>query len=334
MDIRDRASLRQAAAQRLSQAAYSPRKLVLLHTGVSLGVSFLLSLLSFLLSRQMEGVHGLAGMESQAMLETAQTVLQLISTVALPFWQMGILCAAIRLARGEEAVPATLLGGFYRIGPVLRLQLLRTLFIAGLSVASVYTCVFTYMMTPLADPLMEAMLPMMEQSSPLDMQLMPDEATMELIMSYMEPLTVVATVLALIASIPLLLCMRYSDYLVMDGEDRAMAAIKRSWKMTRGNLWPILKIDLSFWPFYSLMGLSLVLGYADLLLPLVGVELPLQAEVASFLFYLLYIVVQLALYWWMGARVQTTYALCYDALYRQTQPAPVPAAPDNRSWDH
>ena len=75
MDIRDLGALRQTAGERLSRASYDPRKLVLLHTAVSLGASFLLALLDLFLARQIDGTGGLAGIQTRTALETIRSAL-------------------------------------------------------------------------------------------------------------------------------------------------------------------------------------------------------------------------------------------------------------------
>ena len=50
MDIRNRRALKQASAQALQEAAYDPRKLVLIHTAITLGASLLVTVLHYILA--------------------------------------------------------------------------------------------------------------------------------------------------------------------------------------------------------------------------------------------------------------------------------------------
>ena len=87
--------------------------------------------------------------------------------------------------------------------------------------------------------------------------------------------------------------------------------------MTHGRRLDIFKLDLSFWWFYVLDGLTLALCYGDLILGLMGISLPISADVSYFLFYVLYLAAQLGLYVFARNRVECTYAAGYDALRRE-----------------
>ena len=78
----------------------------------------------------------------------------------------------------------------------------------------------------------------------------------------------------------------------------AFAALRKSRRLMRGNCISLLQLDLSFWWFYVLEVLLTVVCYADMLLPMVGIQLPFSSTVAFFLFYLLNLGGQVALYWW------------------------------------
>jgi hypothetical protein len=65
---------------------------------------------------------------------------------------------------------------------------------------------------------------------------------------------------------------------------------------------------------------SRIFGYLDILLPLCGISLPLDKDVAFFLFYGLHIVLQLILAYCFKSRVAVTYAAVYDALREPEAP--------------
>lgn len=333
MNIRDLGTLRQTVGERLGRASYDPRKLVLLHAAVSLGVTLLIALLDLFLSQQIDGTGGLAGMQTRTILETVRSALQFGGSIALPFWEVGIIYAAICLARGQEARPNELLSGFRRFGPVLRLLLVQGMLYFAVAMVCANISSFIFMLTPLAQPLVEAMTPMLEDASILNSQMVMDEATAEVIMANSGPLLAIFCLLFLVAVVPLMLRFRLSEYLIMDGDPGAMHAMLTSWKLTKGNVFALLKVDLSFWWFYVLQLLCGVVGYANLLLPAVGVDLPLSDEAAYVVFFLAQILLQLALYWWAGSRVYTTYALAYDTLLQPVQVPPPPVS-DKVPWDY
>ena len=75
MDPHDRRALKSAARESLAAAPYDPRKLILLHTGVTIAVSLIGTILNFVLSKQIENTGGLGGMGLRSMLSTVQSVL-------------------------------------------------------------------------------------------------------------------------------------------------------------------------------------------------------------------------------------------------------------------
>lgn len=328
-------ALKQTAAQRLSQASYNPKKLILFHTGAALAVSFVITLLNFILTRQIDSTGGLSGIALRSILSTAQSALQLAGTVALPFWEIGILYAAMGLARQKPVGPSSLPEGFRRFGPVLRLMLLRAVVVFGIAMVCIYISTGIFMMTPYAQPMLELMLPMMEDSSTLTQAPALDEATLAVFAESMIPLYILFGILFCLVAVPFLYRFRLADYVLMDTKKTgAFAAAIKSWSLTKRNCLKLLRIDLSFWWFYVLQLLTVLLGYGDMLLPALGISLTVSSDVAFFAFYVLYIAGQLALYWWAGSRVETTYALAYDTLLQQPQAPAVQTTPKNQPWDY
>ena len=118
------------------------KRLALIHTAVALGVSLVVTLLHYYLNNQIGNTGGLSGLGARTVLETAQTVLQYVVNLALPFWEIGFLFAALQMARGQKAEVSSFLEGFRRFGPVLRLYLTRSLLFIGVGVASAYVSAF------------------------------------------------------------------------------------------------------------------------------------------------------------------------------------------------
>lgn len=325
-------ALKQNAAQRLSQAAYSPKKLILLHTGLSLAVTFVITALSFLLSDQIDATGGLAGIGLRSVLTTIQSALQLGATVALPFWEIGFLRAALSMGREQPAGPFTLLEGFRRFGPVLRLMLMRFFFYIVLFLVCIYVSSSIFMLTPAANAYVEAMLPLMEDLSALNPELALDESTVNTLLETLLPAYIICCVLFLAAAIPLSYRLRMADFAILDDQRvGAFFAVAKSWKITKRNCLQLFRLDLSFWWFYGLQLLITAVAYLDMILPTLGISLPAYSALG---FFLLQSAGQLALYWWAGSHVHTTYALAYDTLQTQFKvPAPSPA-PKHQPWDY
>ena len=303
----DNPTLKHSAAQALSGATYPPGRLALLHTGAALLMSCLTTLVSFLLTRQIDATSGLSGLGTRTVLMMAQTLLTVAAVAVLPFWEYGFLRAAIGYSRREQVTPATLLTGFRRFGPVLRLILLRSILVMGVTFLCIQAASILFMMSPLSTVFMQQIDQLLATADPASL----DAAAIEGLMPYLYPMYVLFAVALCVVLIPLLYRLRLADYLVLDGTDKALYALRLSSHSMRGNRLTLFKLDVSFWWYYLLLGLCTVLAYGDKLLPVLGICM--NADVAFWLFYGLSICAQLVITWRFAPLIQTTYAMFYDS---------------------
>lgn len=323
MNILNSQSLKETAASRLSRACCNPRLLTLIHTGVSLAAALLVAAVSFILEQKIGTTGGLSGIGLRSALTTAQSFLQLLLTVLTPFWEIGIVFAAIGLARQRAVRPESLTAGFRRFGPVLRLKLLLLFLCSLLAMPCMYVSAMIFSMTPLSADFQAMMLPILEQAAAAGQISQLDPAATEGMLEAIQPMIPIFIVVFLGVLLPLMYRLRLAEYIIMDDAScRALPALIASWQMTRGQAMALLRLDLSFWWFYLLQALTLALAYGDRLLSLLGVSLPISDGGVYFLFYGLYALAELALYWRFGSFLYTTYALAYDTL-RCQMPAPV-----------
>ena len=314
MAFRDRHGLKETARQRLETAAFDPRKLMLVYAGVSAGLMLLVTGLNFLLTEQISGTGGLGGLGTRAMLETVMEVLRLAVNLLLPFWNMGYLYCTLKIVRGQTFDLKDLLAGFRNFGPVLRLTFLYSLQFLMLGILWFYPSVLLYSVTPLSAPLMELMEPFVQSGT----EVVLDDAIMLAAAEAMIPLFVLYGVIFLIAAAPRFYNYRMAFYALMDDPKAgARMALGRSTMMMRGKRLDLFKLDASFWWFYVLDGLTLVLCFGDLVLGMLGITLPISADVSHFLFYVLSLGTQLGLYVWARNGVECTYAAGYDAILEE-----------------
>lgn len=308
MDIRDIRGLKERARRALESASYDPKKLILIHTGVSVVLTLILALVDGLLSQQIDHTGGLSGVGNRAILQTAQEVLMYAQLAATLFWQIGYVYISLLILRQKPLGPADLLQGFRQFGPVLRLRLMEGLMCTGMALTCVYGAAIVFDMTPWAEPFEKAM----EAGT--------EEALLQAAGEYALPLSALVAVFFLVLMVPYLYRLRMTSYLVMDNPQMgARMAIRTSRMMMFHNRRNLLKVDLSFWWFYLLQWLLTMVAYGDQLLPLFGVELPWSGEISYYLCLILCCLGQLALYWWKGNEVQVTYAACYEALLPKEQ---------------
>lgn len=324
--------LREQAKRALTLADVSPRKLVMLHSGVTIGLGLVLSVLSYLLGLGIDQTGGLSGIGTRSILETAQSVLQIVNLVLLPFWSLGYIRAALQWRDGEAVDSRTLFFGLKHWGPALRKMLLQGIVYFALMIVGAQLSVIVFMMTPAAQSMYALMEEMTAQGITDPYEMVQSEAYMAAAMKA-APFALVGMLLFIL---PVAWRLRFADYALMEApEQGALRAIIKSLALTRKNFLPLLKLDLRFWWFYLAEGLILVLGYGDLLLGFAGVELGIHADAAMFVFYIAALICEFGLYVWKKNEVFVTYTLAYGQLAqpRTTPPAPPEPKPQNMPWD-
>ena len=304
-------NVKEKARQSLARASYDPHKLAAIHMAAAVAASLLTSLLTFLLDRGIAGTGGLGGIGFRAALSSAQSLLSLAVTVLLPFWELGLVFAGLELARGKEAAPGSLLEGFRRFLPALRLFLLQAAMYTGVILACVYAAYAIFMLTPFFERTYEVLLPLAESAESLVL----DDATMQAVLPTLAPLYVILALVLLIFAAPMYYRYRMANYALLDGAG-ARKSMALSALMMRHRRLSLLKVDLGFWWYYGLQLLIGAIAYGDVLLGALGISLPISETVSFWLFYGIYFVLRLLVAWKFAPLVQTAYAHCYDT-YRQ-----------------
>lgn len=292
----------------LQNAAYSPRKLLLIHSGALLGLSLVLSAISYLLNFAIQPSGGLGSMNLQALLSTAQVGLQLIQTLVTPLWAAGLIYIAISIARGNQVAPRDLAAGFQKFGPIFTSTLMVGLQYLWRVFLSTFLSAQILSFTPVATKLYEATANI-EDVTAVDPQVLLGDDYIPIVLAYLGVTLLVMLVLVL----PVFYRYRLTTYLIMDGQERGgSTAMLRSRILMFGRRWELAKLDLSFWWYYLLLMLSMSLSYGDVILDLLGVTLPIPSKVTFWGFLVLGLLAQLAVQVLAGPKVAVTYAHCYD----------------------
>lgn len=338
MDFRDRRALKQEAGQRLDSANYDPGKLILIHTGASALLMLVLMVSSQVLQGQISSTGGLSGMGLRSILTTLVSLVEIAGNLVLPFWTMGYLYAMLQIARGEYVAPASLLEGFRRFFPVLRLKALQYLLYLGVAIVCFYPAIFLFVLTPLSQPLMDILMSVTTADGMLDSAMLMEEGVMSALTDAAIPLIIFYLVVYAIVCLPLSYRFRMADYALLDDpKGRAWAAMRNSSRLMKGNCFSLLKLDLSFWWYYVLEVLLMVLCYGDQLLAALGVTLPISADTAYFVFYIAYLLAQLGIYYLVKNKVEVTYAVGYNVL-RQAKLAEqsenTPVQTNRQPWNY
>lgn len=318
----DPKAIKQSAAQILTRAAHDPKKLALLYAGTATVFSLICTLLSYFLGLAASSASGLSGLALRSMLESGQVVLSLVSSLLLPFWQMGFLFAALGYSKEAPVDNRSLLEGFRRWGAVLRLNILLGLVLSGMVMVCAYIAILIFTFSPFSASLDQAMQPIL--NDPLVTEIT-DEIFYQML-PHMSWLFVLFGVALLVVGLPFYYRYRMSEFALMDGAPGALAAVQQSKLLSRNNRMGMFKLDLSFWWYYLVQVLISAIAYADAILPALGIKLPVGDGVAFWVFYILSLGIQFLFAWRFAVHYQTSFALYYKRL-KETAVQPIVQTP-------
>ena len=314
MDIRNRKALSSLAVQRLEMAPQH-KKIALIYASITVGLSALSALVSYVLGLQIDQTGGLSNMGTRSILSALQSMLPLVQTVVLMCVELGFCAAMLRVAREQYVSPNTLRMGFDRFWVLLRYTVLEALLYTAIAFGSAYLSVMIFLITPWSHELVELLMPLIGDSSVLNPAVTIPDALYAQIVNSMTPAMILWVLLYLFGAMPLVYRLRMGKYVMIDKPALgALAAMRESRTMTRRQCIRLFRLDLHFWWFYGARILASVLCYGDMLLPMLGVELPMNPDVSFFLFYSIYWAVEYLIFYFLLSRVETTFALAYDSL--------------------
>lgn len=303
-----------AETDRALRRAREPQKVILGYAGITVLLSALLTVANALLSNQIEGTGGLANFGIRSILSTAQSILPMLQSVVLLCVEFGYLHAILRLSRGQYADHTDLKVGFRRFGAVLRLNIWQGFLIMGISMILFYLSMQIFLLTPLANPLLDLLMPLVSVAGSNAAAMM-DEAAMNQAVQLMLPMLIIYGIVCCLVLIPMIYRFRMASFVLLDDPTgRAFAALKTSVRLMKRNGFRLFKLDLSFWWYYGLVVLANVVAYCDMLLPMLGVALPFNDTIAFYLFYFLYLAILFAIYYFLRNPVEIAYAKVYDAI--------------------
>lgn len=314
MDIRNTRHLKSFAADRTANAPQEKR-ILLIYCGLTMGLSLLSLIVRYVLGLQIDQLGGLSNLSRRSMLSAVQSMLPLVVSLVVMCIEVGYIAAMLRIARGQYASPNTLRLGFDRFWTLLRCSILQGLIYGTLILAAVYAAAMVFVMSPWGTAFMEQVSPLMANVSLLNPQMVIDDATAMKLIPTMIPMFLMIAVAVCLLVIPTVFRFRMANYVIIDKPGKgALYALRESKKMMRGNCRKLLKLDLSYWWYFLLLLAISSVGNMDLYLASFGVKLPMSADAAYFLFYIAYLALHLAAYYFLRNRIEVTYALAYDSI--------------------
>ena len=198
---------------------------------------------------------------------------------------------------------------------LLRCTLLEGLILFAIAFGGIYIATMLFMFTPFSSRAVELLTPVLENVTLLNPEMVLDEALYGQLMQAMIPAFVMCVIVVAAAAIPVLYRLRMARFVIIDKPGTgALAALRESRKMMKGNCLKLLKLDVSLWPYYIGCVFASLLCYGDMLLPMVGVTLPFSDTVSYYLFFALYLAVQFAVYYFLRNPAETAYAIAYDSI--------------------
>jgi len=314
MNLGNLREIKEFAPERLKESP-SQQKIVVIYAALALGLTALVTVVSHVLGLQIDNYGGLSNLGKRTMLSSMQSMLPMLQSLLTMCLDLGYIAAMLRIARGMYTSPQTLRLGFDRFWLLLRCSIFKGLIMTGVMFASMYFGILIYMMTPFSDSAVGIITPLVSQTSVLNTGIVIDDATYALLMKAMLPAFAICGLLMLVLGGPVFYNYRMVNYVIIDKPGMgAMRALSESKKMMRHNRLQLLKLDISLWWYYLPTAAAMVICYGDVLLPMLGVELPVSETVAFFGFYALYLAASFAVHFFLRNRAEVCYALAYDAV--------------------
>lgn len=315
--------IRQEAQQKLQENESTFRKPVLIHAAGIAGVSLLLLLISYL-AQSFSTQGGLSNMGTQNLLSTAQTLLQMVNIIALPFWNAGLIFCALRMLRRKEHSGATLMEGFRRWGPIAGSLLYRGVIYFLVIMGCYFLSSIAISMLPLPTSLINSLVAFVEKPVfPLSTD----------VLIYLGICMAVYLISMCVLLIPKMYLHRLSVYQIMDDVPcGGFQSVMRSSYLMKGHRKNLFLLDLSFWWFYLIELLISLLSLGDLILTAFEISLPFSAQTAALLFPILGLLVRLVLYYYAQPILSATYAVFYEKISQEHTNNQAPVDPKPMPW--
>ena len=318
MNVKNTRAIRTAALEALA-VHQNPQRIPLVYAGISVALSLAVTIITHILSLQIDQMTGLANMGNRAIFSTVKTILPLAQLVFLMLWNQGYQMCALRLARRRYAESMDLKNGFSKFGAVLRTKLLTIVVYICLALVSMYLGIFIFMSLPVSDAFYEIMMPLLDTTTIMDTGIVIDEATLAAASATIWPAIAIVGVLFLLGSLPISYNFRMIPFCIADNSQRSgLTILRESRAMMKGNRLSLFRLDLSFWWFFLLESLITVVAYLDLLLPMAGIVFPWSDTVSYYGFYILSLIGRIVLFRAYLNRVTVSHAVFYDTVRPET----------------
>ena len=201
---------------RKALAGKNVRKLAAIHAGVTVAAGLLVTLLQYALAQGMGDTSGLAGLGTQAILETIQTALQWANVILMPFWNLGFLYVALQWVRGNNPAGRDLLTGFHRIGPCLGLMVNRTILTSCVVMLATNISSILYMTMPASAWLREMTMGFTTTDEVYEYMYSLNSAQILELFRKLLPMVVMSAALSMVVLVPTLFRFRLAEFAILN----------------------------------------------------------------------------------------------------------------------
>ena len=247
--------LKRASLTRLRRYGKRPYKLAFYSVAIALAVQLLVDAMGYWVATY-QGGEGLDGMGSVTMIQTVHELLSTASSLLTPLWTLGFTAAIMAFMDWQDPQDTVLLKGLRHWWEFLKLYLLEGILMFFLMMAVIMPITYLYALTPWAKDLMN--IP--------DPEIVGEVKFVAAAVDAATPLMIIY-VLALIAVlVPISYRLRFTNYMILHGWIGVMSAMTTSFALTKGRVWTMVKLDLSFWWYYLATGVLMGVYVAVVLL--------------------------------------------------------------------
>ena len=292
------------------------KPLVLVYCGVIALLSLGSNGLNLYLESQIGNTGGLSGLGMRSVLQTIQSVLNYVNMFFGPFWSAGFLLAVLGMVRGREPRLDHLTGGFRRFGRILGGLAFEFLVVIALSMAAINLASIVFALTPMGQELAAILEPLMTDPNfitaegVINLELLPVEELYRALL----PMMVLTALILVPVFLWLGYCFRMATYLMVERPISGVRAHFESLRLMRGHKWQMLKLDLSFWWYHLLGAVIAAVGYLDVILEMLGIQVGIDPMVMFFGTLVVYYALMMALYLWKKCDVDAAYVLAFEQI--------------------
>lgn len=249
--------LKRASLTRLRRYGKRPYKLAFYSVAIVLAVQLLVDAMGYWVATY-QGGEGLDGMGSVTMIQTVHELLSTVVSALSPLWTLGFTAAIMAFMDWQDPQDTVLLKGLRHSWDFLKLYLLEGIFMLFLMIAVSIPIDFLVSLTPWGR----------EPVNLPDPEIVGEMKYIAAAVDAAAPVLIIYALAFLVVGMFFAYRLRFTNYLILNGWIGVFSAMVTSFQMTKGYVWTMIKLDLSFWWYYLLFGVLMGAYFAVVMLGL------------------------------------------------------------------